>query len=402
MLALCIALAFGGGGPIAIVSAQSVRQAPVWHPERVPMTVAGSSDFPESRGVVQASFETESTSSSVIEVAPSQLPLNQALETPTVPAGVVPLGPVVESADASGEVVVEGDPELMSPIVVAPEVYLDTEDPYENTSAFLRNFSLMAGVHGFRGPSDFVGTGNFGFNEGINWGFPLLPFLNLAGQAGVMGVHSNFSGTDYRFDMEGFHSGRDQIFATGGVFTRAVDGGWQSGSAFDYFHDSAFSNTDLTQARVELAYNFRGRCEFGFWGAYGANSDTVTFTILQRFITKLEPTDLYTLFYRHHFTGGGQGRIWAGLTGDGAAVFGGEATVPLGTNWAIQNNFTYRVADPDQPPEVDDESWAVSIRLVWYPWKLSRNAFRDPQQPLFNVADNSVFLIDRGMPTPAP
>lgn len=315
---------------------------------------------------------------------------------------MVESGAEVESSVVTDGTVLEAAPEETAPIVIAPEVILDTEEPDANSPLWLRNMSFSAGVHGFRGPSDLGAVGNFGVNESVNWGFPLLPWFHLSGQLGVRGVHSNFSGNSSRFDPEGFHSARDQIFVTAGFFTRAVDGGWQSGSAFDYFHDTAYSNVDLTQTRVEFAYNFHGRFEIGFFGAYGANSDTVTFTILQRLVTRFEPTDLYTLFYRHHFTGGGQGRIWGGLTGDGAAVFGGDATVPLGTNWSLQNQITYRVANPKQPPEIGDESWAVSIGLVWYPWRLSRNVYRDRDHPLFNVADNSVFLIDRGPATPAP
>ncbi len=350
-----------------------------------------------------------------VEVAPVQLPLNQAVTpgstvtTITVPEasilapGEISPEPIFEPLPIVGEVPLDVAPIEMSPIVVAPEVYLDTEDPDANSPVWLRNLSLNAGIQGFHGPGDLGRAANFGFHEGANWGFPLLPFWDIAGQLGVLGVHSNFSGNQSRFDPDGFHSARDQLFVTAGFFTRAVNGGWQSGSAFDYFHDSAYSNTDLTQARVELAYNFYGRFEMGFWGAYGANSDTVTFTLAQRLITKVEPTDLYALFYRHHFTGGGQGRLWGGMTGDGAAVFGGEATVPLGTHWSIHNNFTYRVAKSSEPvTDGSDESWAVSIGLIWYPARLSRNVYRDPNHPLFDVADNSVFLINRGPTTTSP
>lgn len=332
------------------------------------------------------------------EVAPRQMPLTQAVVDES---GGVPLGPVLTPSQAEQEAMAVV-PDPMAPIIIAPEVVLDAGDSYDEHPLWLRNFSLSAGVQGFRGPSDFTGVGNFGFHESANWGFPLLPCFKLGGQLGIRGVHSNFGGDTSRLDPEGFHSGRDQIFLTAGFFTRAVDGGWQSGSAFDFFHDTAYSDMDLTQARAEFAYNIQGRAEIGAWVAYGANSDTVTYTILQRLVTKLEPTDIYTLFYRHHFTGGGQGRLWGGFTGDGAAIFGGEASIPLGTQWSLQHNFTYRVAHPNSPPGEGDESWAMSVSLVWYPWQSSRNVFRDPNHPLFNVADNSVFLLDRGPTTVAP
>lgn len=390
-------LALWAAGLVASVCAQQPSRLPIaWSTVRSPLR-AGN-------GLVPVRYQAPAFAREA-EVAPSQMLPNEAL---VEGRDEVVLGapPPFSSAVDEQPVAVVPDPTVvldpMAPIVIAPEVELDTGDFYDDHPIWLRNLSLSAGMQGFRGPSDFTGVGNFGFNESINWGVPLLPYWNIGGQLGVRGVHSNFGGDTSRFDPQGFHSGRDQVFATAAFFTRAVDGGWQSGSAFDYFHDTAYSNFDLTQARIEYAYNIRGRAEIGFWGAYGANSQTVTYTILQRLVTKLEPTDIYTLFYRHHFTGGGQGRLWAGMTGDGAAIFGGEATVPLGTQWALQNNFTYRLAHPNRPPGEGDESWAVSLRLVWYPWQTARNVFRDPYHPLFDVADNSVFLIDRGPTTVAP
>jgi len=77
-------------------------------------------------------------------------------------------------------------------------------------------------------------------------------------------------------------------------------------------------------------------------------------------------------------------------------VFGLDGTVPLGTSWALDNNFTYLI--PKQGRGTDgqrEESWSVSIHLVWYPGREARNVFNDPHHPLFYVADNSWFLVDR-------
>ena len=130
------------------------------------------------------------------------------------------------------------------------------------------------------------------------------------------------------------------------------------------------------------------------WGAYGVSQDTVNG--LGQFDSVLAPTDLFAVFYRRRFTGGGRGRVWAGLSGNGDVIFGLDGTVPLGTNWALDNNFTCLFPKHGRsaggPPE---ESWSVSIHLVWYPGRAAGPNLTSPFYPLFYVADNSWFLIDR-------
>ncbi|NLY03099.1 MAG: hypothetical protein GXY83_44175 [Rhodopirellula sp.] len=346
-----------------------------------------------------------STGANRTEVAPGRLPLNVRLED--LPALGID-GATIMSPAAESTIVEEP---IWEPVVVEPYIPGGLlEDPCAARGpVWFRNLSVAAGVHGFQGPSDLGPSGNFGLDEGLNWGAPVpfvqnLPFLSGMGfQLGVRGVHGNYSGdqTDWAFD--GFRSDRDQFFFTAATFTRRLDSGWQTGGAFDYFHDNYYDKADLQQARTEIAYVFGGRHELGFWGAYGAGSDQVTFTIVHKLITSLEPNDVYTLFYRRRFTGGGQGRLWGGATGDGDIVLGGDATVPLGTKWSLQNAITYLIPDKDRGFGADtQESWAVSIRLVWYPGQPSRCVFKDKFQPLFDVADNGVFLIQRGPTVEVP
>ena len=260
------------------------------------------------------------------------------------------------------------------------------------------NVLLFGGVHGFRGPTDLGQSGNFGFHEGLNWSAPLGDPWGFSYQIGFQAVHSNFAGS---LLMPGGQASplepgaRNQIFVTGALFRRAYGRGIQSGVAFDYFHDSHYENADLMQLRSETAFVLSDLREIGYWGAYGLSRDTVA-SIGQFDGRLLDPTDLFAFFYRRHFSGGGQGRIWAGLSGDGDAVFGLDGTVPLGTSWALDNNFTYLI--PQQGRGTDgqrEESWSVSIHLVWYPGREARSVFADPHHPLFYVADNSWFLVDR-------
>ena len=340
------------------------------------------------------------------DVAPSHMPLNMVVEEPIDVQFDAPQ--IVGETDFPATVL---DAPVWEPIVTDEyplEVPLDLECGATG-SPWLRNLSVAAGVHGFKGPSDLGRSGNFGLDEGVNWGaaVPLvqsLPLLSGLGfQIGARGVHSNFSGGHEIAAFGDFGSDRDQFFFTAATFRRAEVRGWQTGGAFDYFYDNYYDKIHLKQARTEVAYVWGGRHEVGFWGAYGAGSDQVTFTILQKLIAPLEPNDVYTLFYRRRFTGGGVGRLWGGATGDGDIVLGGDATVPLGTNWSLQNNITYLSPKDDRGFGRDtQESWAVSIRLVWYPGQPSRCAYRDRFHPLFDVADNGVFLIERGAASPVP
>ena len=258
---------------------------------------------------------------------------------------------------------------------------------------WLRNLSLFAGVQGFKGPADRGQNGNFGFHEGLNWGGALGGPLCLGYQLGMQAVHSNFSGDQAGGYIRG--SGRDQIFFTGGIFHRAPCGGLQWGVAFDLLHDSFYGTADLKQIRTESALVLSGCREVGYCGAFGVGDDSFLFPQQDDGLLLMQPADTYSLFYRRHFSGGGQGRIWAGLSGDGEALLGADCTVPLGTSWALENNFTYLIPKQGHGSGGQaEETWCVSIQLVWYPGREARCVFSNPFQPLLSVADNSQFLLD--------
>lgn len=256
-----------------------------------------------------------------------------------------------------------------------------------------RRFSVFAGVHGFKGPSDLGRNGNFGFHEGVNYGAPLISLLgrDFGYQVGGQVTHSNFKGNRVVGEND---DARHQVFFTAGYFQRVMDWGIQSGAVFDYFHDDYYDRADLKQIRSETSLRLGDLREIGYFGAYNVGGDTVK---VSNWLTQpLQPEDLFAVFYRRHFTGGGQGRVWAGLSGNGDVFFGAETTVPMGTNWALENNFAYLL--PEEGAGSDgqgQESWAVSIQLVWYPGRPARCVFRDPYQPLLNVADNSMFMVER-------
>lgn len=261
---------------------------------------------------------------------------------------------------------------------------------------WLRNFSVFAGVQGFKNPLDQGRNGNFGFHEGVNFGTPLGD-SGIGYQVGFQAVQSNFMGDQTaliqnrpRYENEG----HNQVFLTTGLFRRACnDCGWQGGVVFDYLHDDYYASTTLQQIRAELSVRINGRREIGYWGAYGLGSDHFSDPLRGDF--HVAPNDLHTFFYRHHFSGGAQTRLWTGFSGNSEWVFGGDASVPLGTSWALENSFAYVLPKDKGRTGQEDESWSVMMQLVWYPGRCARQAINAPFQPLLGVADNSVFLVDR-------
>ncbi len=157
-------------------------------------------------------------------------------------------------------------------------------------------------------------------------------------------------------------------------------------------HDNYYDKTDLKQVRTETSFSRRGNWQVGYWGAYGV--DEADFRVNPNAI-RLKPTDQFAFFYRRYFQHGGDGRIWAGFSGDGDGILGAEAQVPLGHGWALENRINYLIPKQGRGAiGMAEESWSLSIRVVWYLGQPSRCALESPYRPLFNVADNTMFMTD--------
>ncbi len=258
--------------------------------------------------------------------------------------------------------------------------------------------TIFAGIHGFKGPSDLGRNGNFGFQEGLNFGGPLGDPWGVGYQIGFQVAHSDFSGNQVVLNQQGQlltdTSPRNQLFFTAGIFRRAQCDWLQWGVVFDWFHDSYYDTADLRQIRQETSIFLNGIREIGYMGAYGVGGDTFSRRLANPL--HLEPTDMFAVFYRRHFSGGGVGRLWAGVAGHGHGLIGGEITIPLGTSWAWENNFAYVIPKHGAGADgLSEESWSVNIRLVWYPGRTAVSAINSPFHPLFRVADNSAFMVER-------
>ena len=94
--------------------------------------------------------------------------------------------------------------------------------------------------------------------------------------------------------------------------------------------------------------------------------------------------DLFAFFYRKHFSGGGEGRLWLGFTGQSGGLFGGDIRVPIGTSWALENDFQYHFPKHGKGQDgIREEAWSVNINFVWYPGRRADQIRRNPFRPLF-------------------
>lgn len=257
----------------------------------------------------------------------------------------------------------------------------------------MQRFEFFSGVMSFSGPANRGETGSFGYTSGFNLGSEFLfGCQGLGYQAGMRGNMSNFNGASFTPDD------RTQVFATAGLFRR-VDWGLQGGLVFDYLHDEWNYSVDLTQLRGELSWVVPEGHEFGFWFTVGASEHQGTTTIERNTQIPVDVTEdwdvtnLNALFYRRTFGGGAQARMFAGWTGQSDGLLGGDVLLPLSQDWMLQSGFTYLI--PEQGPRdlgYVEESWNLSVQLVWYP---CGRCAGDYYRPLFNVADNGSFMVDR-------
>lgn len=260
------------------------------------------------------------------------------------------------------------------------------------------NLEVFAGVQAFTGPTNRGGSGSFGFTQGANIGgqLPLTPYGEIGWQLGARATQSNLSGSSIS-ELE-----RDQAFVTAGLFRR-VDWGLQGGVVIDYLAEDWYYTGDFAQIRGELSWVLPCSSEFGYWFTAAARDATVqsTFTSGGEQVTITETygaTDLHAFFYRHRFgeCESSNVRAYAGLSGEGDGLLGADMHLTFCCNWALQGGFAYLIPNESKGSTIDDghaqESWNLGLNLVWVPGGSSRKNY---YRPLFNVADNGNFMMDR-------
>lgn len=254
-----------------------------------------------------------------------------------------------------------------------------------------RDLSVWGGVHGFKGPRDAPqfggsGDGNFGFQEGLNFGgkAPLIGLLfpGLSYQAGYQAVQSHLSGTS-----GGVANSREQDFVTIGFFRR-VPAGLQFGAAWDYMNDNWITQGDFQQIRYEISIKSQRGREFGFTGSTHTNTTTLGSYDFQA-------VDQYRLFFRCSHKAADL-RFWGGFTNDSEGILGADCYVPFNDRWSLQTGFNYIIPDGESGVVgAREEAWNIGTNLVWHYGRGATEARTNPHRPLFNIADNGSMVIDQ-------
>jgi hypothetical protein len=366
------------GDPGAVASpAPSRAPAPV--PVTTPSVAPGNSPFDASSGDIQ--YPSPGTTAGRGSVGP--LPSDPAYGTgssapPATNAG--PGGQPIDDPDGGPGGAVSGDGSCCDCDGAASCLGCG------GCRRALSDFSLFAGGEGLSAvvPGQGAESG-IGFREGFNWGGPVGG--TIAGDNWrEIGFQLGFAADQFNIQSNaaGISGELSEIFVTGGLFHRAMNGGLQWGLVFDYAHDSFLLTEDLRQLRYEISFVNPCCGEFGLWGTASIGATQ-----------QLRATDLYALFYRRYFSGGGNGRVFGGITEDGSGIVGVDLQIPLGRSWALQNGAG--VLFPSNATANGgnlQQSWSLGIQLVWYPGRCAACQLNSQFSPLQPVADN-MYLVPR-------
>jgi hypothetical protein len=258
-------------------------------------------------------------------------------------------------------------------------------------------FSVFAGIDAFKGPVDQGQNGNHGVHEGFNMGIPLSYLCNIGGQFGVRGTQSNFSGTTLSPDE------RNQVFVTAGIFRRKPCG-LQWGAAADWLDERYYVDMNLVQGRGEISWIFQRGGELGAMVSSSSDHDEAEFFTGDAIeFDSWAATEQVAMFYRRPLSHCGEIRIWGGATSERDGILGGDLLAPISDRCAVAVIANYKIPD-DSAGDADgngigaghvDEAWSLGVSLVWYPGRCAKAERSNPFRPLFNVADNAAFMVER-------
>lgn len=319
-----------------------------------------------------------------------------------VPEVIPPGEPVYHLEDSE-----EGQVEYL-PSVSAEVAYDDCRSGYCEAPCYgcfpfgpwIQHLNVFAGAHGFKGTADLGRNGNFGLHEGLNFSAPLGGPWNIGYQVGVQVAHSDFAGHQtltWFGENQITNASRAQMFFTAGLFRRPECDRWQWSVLFDWMHDDYYVDSDLLQIRHEISFFIDDQREIGYMGMYGVKDDSL---LLRdngeqgRVYLNLSVLDRYAMFYRWHFCRGGEGRFWAGVSGYGDGLIGGDLLLPLDRSLALEANFAYLAPNTGKGADGQrDEHWSLSIGLVWYPGRPVDEAVADLFRSVQGVADNTSMMF---------
>jgi hypothetical protein len=249
---------------------------------------------------------------------------------------------------------------------------------------------VFSGVQGFKGPYDRErDSGNFGFNEGFNIGAK-VPYCALGYQFGYRATEDQLNG-----DIDtGIKKEFVQSFVTAGLFHRQKDG-LNFGVVWDALVDER-EQQNFHQIRSEVSVIGCGCHEFGFGATVGTNTHSLEDPNNQGTFLSYQASDQYVLFYRLHGCNGGEGRVYAGVNNDSDGILGSDMLLPIGGCFSVSGNFSYLIPNQSNGTEgATHEAWNIGLGLVWHWDGQARKCYENCYRPMFNVADNSILIVDQ-------
>ena len=297
-----------------------------------------------------------------------------------------------------GPFVENGDEQYMSADEIVG-LWPDTETFYDGLFSFyadgLRHISFTTSVDAFKGPMDLDNAnGNFGYQFGVNAGFPAVRCLGVGVQAGTSVVMSDLQGTSFTGS-----SIRTQNFTTVGLNHRLRVGAqhFKWGFAFDWLHDEYYSSFSMGQWRIKAAYELTPFSEVGAWACIPNDGHRALLTDGEtRVYNDFEPIAQGNFYYQRCLENGINTTVWLGLAGEpGEVVFGGDARVPISERFSLFGNFNYILPSASGIAGQDEEMWNLSLGIEFTPVCGSNYCQSRRFGPFLPLANNGTFGIRR-------
>lgn len=252
------------------------------------------------------------------------------------------------------------------------------------------NIALITEMNAFKGGLDLDGlNGNFGVRAGVLAGIPIVRSWGLGAElGGTAGVYdwkgSQFTGGGTRY----------QSFMTAGIFQRFCSTGLGYAVVYDWLIDDYYNDFFFGQWRAAVSWQFNPCNEIGVWVALPDRRDSafVGTPAVNNYFSSVMQGNVY---WRHVWSCAASTTIFAGLAEQPSNIpFGASSQVAINNYVALTGGFEYILPSSGGNDGRQEEIWALSAGLVFYPGSAMRVA-QSQFRPFLPMADNGNFAIRR-------
>jgi hypothetical protein len=229
-------------------------------------------------------------------------------------------------------------------------------------------------------------------NNGIRIGIDTTWSLNACGLRGQLGAAYGMYDLHGRYDVSPT-STEEHVNLTAGVYRQASGVGgdiWTCAASYDYLNGNKYGmdahSISLHQIRFLTGLRRNAADEFGLWGAFGLDDDSIDGGVV-------DVQDQVNLYWRHYYCSGGRTMLYAGLAQPNRSfdvsdsdddlsevVVGLRGIAPLTANLGLVGGVHYVIPSASAGNQaMDEETWNVTFGLIWV---------RGCSLPVLPVADN--------------